>query len=116
MGLVWPDKSIRTAFENAVAAAKLDAFTFHGCRHHFASWFMMRGGQLESLRQILGHKDLTTLRYAHLSPGHLRTEMNKTASGAGNGTKTAHELIIKPTRERLPRTWLKSQPMVGTPP
>jgi integrase len=98
-GRVWPDKSIRTAFENAVAAAGLDDFTFHGCRHHFASWWMMRGGQLESLRQILGHKDLTmTLRYAHLSPGHLRAEMNKTAIGAGNGTKTAHELIIEPTR------------------
>ena len=98
-GRVWPDRSIRTAFENAVKAAKLDDFTFHGCRHHFASWWMMRGGQLESLRRILGHKDLTmTLRYAHLSPGHLRAEMNKTASGAGNGTKTAHELIIKPTR------------------
>jgi Phage integrase family len=78
-----------------VATAGLDDFTFHGCRHHFASWFMMRGGQLESLRQILGHKDLKmTLRYAHLSPGHLRAEMNKTASGAGNGTKTAHEPIL----------------------
>ena len=87
VGLVWPDKSIRTAFENAVATARLTDFTFHGCRHHFASWFMMRGGQLESLRLILGHKDLTmTLRYAHLSPGHLRAEMNKTAIS----TKSAH--------------------------
>ena len=99
-GLVWPDKSIRTAFENAVKATEVDDFTFHGCRHHFASWFMMRGGQLESLRQILGHKDITmTLRYAHLSPGHLRAEMNKTAAGAGeSGTKTAHEPIIEAER------------------
>jgi len=35
----------------------------------------------------------------HLSPGHLRAEMNKTASGAGNGTKTAHELIIETSRD-----------------
>jgi hypothetical protein len=61
---------------------------------------MMRGGQLESLRQILGQKDLTmTLRHAYLSPGHFRAEMNKTASGAGNGTKTAHELIIETSRD-----------------
>jgi integrase len=36
-GRVWPDQSIRTAFENAVAEAKLDNFRFHDCRHHFAS-------------------------------------------------------------------------------
>lgn len=89
VGRVWPDKSIRTAFENAVEAAGLVDFTFHGCRHHFASWFMMRGGQLEALREILGHKDIKmTLRYAHLSPGHLRTEIEKTARS--NGTKTEH--------------------------
>ena len=98
VGLVWPDKSIRTAFENAVATAGLTDFTFHGCRHHFASWFM-RGGQLESLRLILGHKDLTmTLRYAHLSPGHLRAEMNKTAIGAGFSTKSAHGPVAEVVR------------------
>lgn len=52
VGRVWPDKSIRAAFENAVKAAGLVDFTFHGCRHHLASWFMMRGGQLEALREI----------------------------------------------------------------
>jgi Phage integrase family len=78
-----------------VEAAGLKDFTFHGCRHHFASWFMMRGGQLESLRQILGHKDITMTRYAHLSPGHLRAEMNKTAvAGAGNSARLAHGPII----------------------
>jgi integrase len=105
-GRVWPDKSIRKAFENAVEAAGLKDFTFHGCRHHFASWFMMRGGQLESLRQILGHKDITmTLRYMHLSPGHLRAEMNKTATGAGDkddptpdSTKSAQGAKMSPER------------------
>ncbi len=81
VGALWPAKKIRTAFENAVAAAGLDDFTFHDCRHHFASWFVMRGGQLQALREILGHRDIKlTLRYAHLSPGHLRTEIEKTAA------------------------------------
>ena len=52
-GRVWPARSIRTAFENAVAVAKLDDFVFHDCRHHFASWFMMRGGSLQALQKIL---------------------------------------------------------------
>jgi len=82
---------------NAVETAGLDDFPFHGCRHHFASWFMMRGGQLEALREILGHKGITmTLRYAHLSPGHLRTEIEKTA---GVSTSLAHDAKIEPAPE-----------------
>jgi hypothetical protein len=54
-------------------------FRFHDCRHHFASWFMMRGGSLPALQKILGHASLAmTMRYAHLSPEHLRGEMAKT--------------------------------------
>ena len=44
---------------------------------------MMRGGSLQALQEILGHKDIKlTLRYAHLSPGHLRNEIEKTAARA----------------------------------
>ena len=60
---------------------------------------MMRGGQLESLRQILGQPDIKmTLRYAHLSPGLRRAEMNKTATGAGNSARVAREPIIETSR------------------
>ena len=39
----------------------------------------MRGGSLQALKEILGHKDITmTLRYAHLAPDHLRREVAKT--------------------------------------
>jgi integrase len=79
-GRLWPDESIRTAFENAVEAAKVGELTFHDLRHSFASWFVMRGGSLQALREILGHRDIKlTLRYAHLAPGHLRAEIEKTA-------------------------------------
>jgi integrase len=79
-GRVWPKASTRAAFEAAVEVARLDApFRFHDCRHHFASWFMMRGGTLLTLQKVLGHASLAmTTRYAHLSPDHLRAEMVKT--------------------------------------
>ena len=40
---------------------------------------LIRGGSLQELKEILGHADITmTLRYAHLSPAHLRSAMLKT--------------------------------------
>jgi integrase len=83
-GRVWPELNNqtgwdRTGWEKAVEAARIDDLHFHDTRHHFASWFVMRGGALPALQQILGHATLAmTMRYAHLSPGHLRAEISKT--------------------------------------
>jgi integrase len=41
---------------------------FHDLRHTYASHFMMNGGDIFHLKEILGHSDIkTTMRYAHLS-------------------------------------------------
>ena len=78
-GRVWADQSIRTAWETAVGRAKLDDWHFHDCRHHFASWFMMRGGNLLALSRILGHATVSmTEKHAHLAPDHLRAEIART--------------------------------------
>ena len=46
---------------------------FHDLRHTFASQFVMKGGNIYTLREILGHTDVKmTQRYAHLSPEHLK--------------------------------------------
>ena len=50
----------------------------HSLRHTFASWFVMRGGDLYRLKEIMGHADMkTTLKYAHLRPEALMEEMEK---------------------------------------
>ena len=44
----------------------------HVLRHTFASHFMMNGGNILVLQQILGHASITdTMKYAHFSPTHL---------------------------------------------
>ena len=96
-GRVWPVRSIRTAFERAVAEAQLDGFVFHDCRHHFASWFVMRGGALAALQQLLGHKTLAmTMRYAHLNREHLRAEVAKTERSGPDQPMVSTKLVESP--------------------
>src|SRR5207249_8277125 len=75
-GVAWGQ--IRTAFATALDRAGIKAFRFHDLRHTFASHFVMRGGGLRALQEILGHADYKmTLRYAHLSPAHLRADVDR---------------------------------------
>jgi site-specific recombinase XerD len=64
-------KSFRSAFERAVQKGGLIDFTFHDLRHIFASRLVMSGVDLPTVKELLGHKDISmTLRYTHLSSGH----------------------------------------------
>lgn len=62
---------------------------FHDLRHTFASYFMMNGGVITDLQQILGHSSLKmTQRYAHLSPAHLKKSMQVMAGTFGTFNNT----------------------------
>lgn len=50
---------------------------FHDLRHTYASNFMMSGGDIFTLKSLLGHNKVeTTLVYAHLSPTHMKSAGN----------------------------------------
>jgi integrase len=110
---------IRTAFESAVEAAKVDDFRFHDLRHTFASWAVQRGASLHELKDLLGHSSLAmVMRYSHLAPENLRQAVNKAggvlaevqrgetadavANGPGFGTKTAQGAKISAERRVSP--------------
>ena len=64
-------------FNSVLKRAGISDFRFHDLRHTFASHFVMRGGSLKDLQEILGHKTMAmTLRYAHLSKEHKRKAVN----------------------------------------
>jgi integrase len=104
-GRLWP-RGARHAFEAAVVRAKIDNFRFHDCRHHFASWFVMRGGSLAALKALLGHSNFQmTLRYAHLAPDHLRAEMLKTELTSDFSAHSQHNVpgaLLPATRALTP--------------
>jgi len=64
-------KVLSGSFDASIRKAGIEDFTFRDLRHTFASHFVMRGGSLKELQEILGHKTMTmTLRYSHLSKEH----------------------------------------------
>jgi integrase len=87
---------IRTAFEAALKRAGIVGCRFHDLRHTAASHLVMRGAALQDVKEVLGHADLRmTLRYAHLSPAHLRGAVER-LEGLGSGTPASASAPAEP--------------------
>ena len=69
----WIDLS----FHQALDKSKIEDFRFHDLRHTFASNLVMAGEDLNTVGELLGHKDPKTTRiYAHLSPAFKKKAVN----------------------------------------
>jgi integrase len=67
-----PGERVSVAFARACRRVKITDFRFHDLRHTAASWLRMRGADVHTVAQVLGHKDLRmAIRYQHLSPAYL---------------------------------------------
>jgi len=76
-GLVFPnDKdgplvSINKGWHRIRTDAELENFRLYDLRHSFASTLVMRGVDLLTVKELLGHSSYEmTLKYAHLAPEH----------------------------------------------
>lgn len=66
-----PLKSVRKPFESALKRTGISGFRFHDLRHTFASHYVMSGGDILSLKAILGHSSMRMVeRYTHLASSH----------------------------------------------
>jgi len=71
-----PYSSIHSLYDNTVKRAGIIDFCFHDLRHTAASYMVMKGLDLTTVKEILGHQTIKmTMRYAHLSPMHKRESM-----------------------------------------
>ncbi|WP_336241805.1 tyrosine-type recombinase/integrase [Citrobacter freundii] len=71
----------RKIFERVVTKAGIelpDGQCTHVLQHTFASHFIMNGGNILVLKEILGHSDIKmTMIYAHFAPTHLEDAITK---------------------------------------
>ncbi|MBI4641426.1 MAG: site-specific integrase [Candidatus Tectomicrobia bacterium] len=65
-------------FRKTLKRAGTQNFRFHDLRHCFASWNRQAGVDLDTLADLMGHKDTRmTRRYAHITPAHLSAALER---------------------------------------
>jgi len=68
----------RRWLEDAVKKAKVEDFHWHDLRHTFASRLVMRGVDIRTVQELLGHKSIVmTMKYAHLARDHRQAAAEK---------------------------------------
>ena len=74
-------KNVQKSFFTARENSGINNFRFHDLRHTFASHLVMSGVDLNTVRELLGHKTLKmTLRYSHLSQTHKKQAVDVLAN------------------------------------
>lgn len=69
--LPMPSYYFRSAFRTACRRAGLAGITLYSLRHIAASYLVMRGADIRTVAEIMGHADIaTTSRYTHLLDAH----------------------------------------------
>jgi integrase len=77
-GHEWSDNGLLNALKRAARRLGIAGAKFHGFRHFYATSRLAAGADVETVRVLLGHKDLgTTQRYVHT------TDERKRAAVAG---------------------------------
>jgi integrase len=73
-----PVTTLKKAHQGALKRSKIDPLRIYDLRHTFASRFVESGGDLITLKDLLGHASLQmVLRYAHPSEEHRFTVIKK---------------------------------------
>ena len=92
-------ESVRKYFRRDQEDAGVRSVNLHVLRHTFASHYVMNGGSIYELKDLMGHASVdTTQRYAHLAKDHLKSK-----AALVSFESTTAELVPRKSRA-LPET------------
>ncbi len=105
----WGDRVGRTtvydAFKNVCEETGIRDFKFHDLRHTFASYLVMSGVDLVTVKELMGHTGINmTLRYAHLAPEHKAqavAKLNERFRNVKGGTEPQTGTVSQELREAV---------------
>ena len=82
-----PMTTHRDWFDPAVEEAKVPNYSWHKNRHTFASRLAMGSVDIRTIAQLMGHGTIQmTMRYAHLSPDHNQSAVDRLVEFGNEGT------------------------------
>lgn len=97
-----PFTNVRKSFSTALKKTGIKDFRLHDCRHTFASQLAMSGVDLNTIRELLGHKSLDmTLRYSHLSQDHKKRAVDVLDGQMGTGWSHLESTSVEPQQSVL---------------
>jgi integrase len=96
-------KGGRQWFEDALAEAKVENFTWHCLRHTFASRMVMAGVDLRTVADLMGHASIQmTMRYAHLAKAHKAGAVKTLSAFNADQRKRQEAVILFPAGQGKP--------------
>ncbi len=97
-----PYGDFKKSFFTACNKSGIKDFHFHDLRHTFASHLVMSGVDLNTVRELLGHKSLAmTLRYSHLSQSFKKQAVEGLTKRIDTNTGTNDKVDVEAGVETL---------------
>jgi len=112
-----PYGDIKKSFFTACKKSDILKFRFHDLRHTFASHLVMSGVDLNTVRELLGHKSIAmTIRYSHLSPDAKRRAVDILGQKIAQNTPRNSDILVTsgknaelPTRVNVGNSLINSE-------